>query len=256
MDAPGVGRNLREHRYLAMQFRVIGGSLNDRFSGIGLWRSMFEYALRSKGPLTHSAHEVGGFVKTRPELDRPDAQIGVGLYSMSGSGKEVAIESHPGITFGGYFTRPESQGEIRIRSPEPDVAPYIDANHLAAEIDRSSAISLFHWIRRLTAQSALRPWLVAEQTPGVEVRSDEQILDAFLRFGSTAFHVCGTVRMGGGDAPLDPQLRVRGIDGLRVADTSIMPTIVSGNTNAPAMVIGLRAAEIIIKSRASQVRAA
>jgi choline dehydrogenase len=249
-SAPGIGRNLREHRYLGMQYRVTGGSLNHRFSGMGLLRSMLQYTLRSKGPLTHSAHEVGGFVKTRPELERPDAQIGIGLYSMSGTGKEVAIDSLPGITLGGYFTRPESEGVIRIQSPDPAVAPFIDANHLAAEIDRSSAVSLFHWLRRLAAQPALQPWIVSELTPGPEVRTDEQILDAFLRFGSTAFHVCGTVRMGADNAaPLDPQLRVRGVQGLRVADTSIMPTIVSGNTNAPAMVIGLRAAEIILEAR-------
>jgi choline dehydrogenase-like flavoprotein len=257
VDAPGVGRNLREHRYLAMQYRVVGGSLNNRFSGMGLLRSMLEYTLRSRGPLTHSAHEVGGFVKTRPGLERPDAQIGVGLYSMSGSGKSIAIDSHPGITLGGYFTRPESQGVIRIQSSDAGTPPYIDANHLAADIDRTSAISLFRWLRNLAAQPSLKPWLVAAQTPGPEVHTDEQILDTFLRHGSTAYHVCGTVRMGSdADAPLDPQLRLRGIEGLRVADTSIMPTIVSGNTNAPAMVIGLRAAEMILQARSQARRAA
>jgi choline dehydrogenase-like flavoprotein len=235
---------------------VTGGSLNNRFSGFGLWRSMADYTLRSKGPLTHSAHEVGGFVRTRPDLQRPDAQIGVGLYSMSGSGKEISIDSQPGITLGGYFTRPESQGVVRIQSPDPNVRPYIEANHFAAEIDRLSAVSLFRWMRRLAAQPALQPWLVAALTPGENVQTDEQIIDAFLRYGSTAFHVCGTVRMGVGDAPLDPQLRVRGVEGLRVADTSIMPTIVSGNTNAPATVIGLRAAHLILQARHHADRAA
>jgi len=256
VDAPEVGHNLREHRYLAMQYRVTGGSLNNRFSGFGLWRSMADYTLRSKGPLTHSAHEVGGFVRTRPDLQRPDAQIGVGLYSMSSTGKEIAIDSQPGITLGGYFTRPESQGVVRIQSPDPNVRPYIEANHFAAEIDRLSAISLFRWMRRLAAQPALQPWLVAALTPGEDVQTDEQIIDAFLRYGSTAFHVCGTVRMGVGDAPLDPQLRVRGVEGLRVADTSIMPTIVSGNTNAPATVSGLRAAHLIMQARRDADRAA
>jgi choline dehydrogenase-like flavoprotein len=257
LDAPSVGGNLREHRYLAMQYRVTGGSLNNRLSGVGLLRSFLHYTLRSKGALTHSAHEVGGFVKTRPELDRPDAQIGVGLYSMSVSGKTVNIDAQPGITIGGYFMRPESQGTIRIRSADPALRPYIDANHLSADIDVRSAISLFRWIRRLADQPALAPWLVSETTPGAGVQTDEQIIDAFLRFGSTAYHVCGTVRMGNDpDAVLDPQLRVRGIENLRVADTSIMPTLVSGNTNAPAMVIGLRAAELILESRAAVARAA
>jgi choline dehydrogenase len=257
VDAPAVGANLREHRYLAMQYRVTGGSLNNRFSGMGLVRSMLDYALRSKGPLTHSAHEVGGFVKTRPELDRPDAQIGVGLYSMSGSGSEVNIDTQPGITLGGYFMRPESQGAIRIQSSDPAARPHIDANHLTADIDKRSAISLFRWIRRLAAQPALAPWLVSATTPGTEIQSDEQIVDAFLRFGNTAYHVCGTVRMGSDSAaPLDAQLKLRGVENVRVADTSIMPTITSGNTNAPAMVIGLRAAQLILAARNAAARAA
>jgi choline dehydrogenase-like flavoprotein len=218
-----------------MQYRVTGGSLNHRLSGLGLLRSLADYTLRSKGPLTHSAHEVGGFVKTRPELDRPDAQIGVGLYSMSVSGQTVAIDAQPGITIGGYFTRPESRGTVQIRSADP----------------------LFRWIRRLARQPALAPWLISETTPGEAFQTDEQIIEAFLRYGSTAYHVCGTVRMGSGDdAPLDPQLRLRGVENLRVADTSIMPTLISGNTNAPAMVIGLRAAELIRQARAGLAHAA
>jgi choline dehydrogenase-like flavoprotein len=257
VDAPSIGANLREHRYLAMQYRVTGGSLNNRLSGIGLLRSMLDYTLRSKGPLTHSAHEVGGFVKTGPELDRPDAQIGVGLYSMSGSGNAVNIDTHPGITIGGYFMRPESQGTVRIQSPDPAARPYIDANHLSSDIDKISAISLFRWIRKLAAQPAVAPWLVSATTPGTEIQSDEQIVDAFLRFGNTAYHVCGTVRMGSDSgAALDPQLRLRGVENVRVADTSIMPTITSGNTNAPAMVIGLRAAEMVLAARSAAARAA
>jgi choline dehydrogenase len=257
VDAPSVGANLREHRYLAMQYRVTGGSLNKRFSGLGLLRSMLDYTLRSKGPLTHSAHEVGGFVKTRPQLDRPDAQIGLGLYSMSGSGSEVNIDAQPGVTIGGYFMRPESQGTIRIQSPDPATRPYIEANHLTADIDKSSAISLYRWIRKLAAQPALAPWLVSATTPGAEIQSDEQIIEAFLQSGNTAYHVCGTVRMGSDSAaPLDPQLRLRGVENVRVVDTSIMPTITSGNTNAPAMVVGLRAAALILAARNAAARAA
>jgi choline dehydrogenase-like flavoprotein len=257
LDAPSVGSNLREHRYLAMQYRVTGGSLNARLSGVGLLRSLLDYSLRSKGPLTHSAHEVGGFVKTRPDLERPDAQIGVGLYSMSVSGKTVNIDAQPGISIGGYFMRPESRGCVQIRSSDPLVRPYINANQLTTDIDLKSAISLFRWIRRLAAQPALAPWLVEEITPGAQVQSDDEIVAAFLRFGSTAYHVCGTVRMGiDADAPLDPQLRFRGLENLRVADTSIMPTLISGNTNAPAMVIGLRAAQLIRAARTGLASAA
>jgi choline dehydrogenase len=247
VESPDVGRNLREHRYLSTQYRVKGGSLNDRFGGMGLISALLEYMVRRKGPLTHSAHEVGGFVKTRPGLDRPDAQIGFGLYSMHAGDKGVVIDKEPGITILGYFTRPESQGEIRIRSADPMEKPVIEANHLSAEIDRLSAVSLFHWLRALGRTPALAEWIVEETFPGPAIQTDADVLANAIKLGGTAFHVCGTCRMGSDEtAVLDPQLRVRGVQGLRVADTSIMPTIVSGNTNAPAMVIGMRAADFIL----------
>jgi choline dehydrogenase-like flavoprotein len=247
-DLPGVGRNLREHRYLSTQYRVKEGSLNGSFQGLGLVRSVLAYLLASKGPLTHSAHEVGGFVKTRAGLDHADAQIGMGLYSVSTGPKGVAIDPFPGLTILGYFTRPESQGELRIQSPDPSVAPFIDANHFSAEIDRISAVSLFRFLRRLGQAPALAKWIVEEKLPGPGIETDEDILANAIGLGGTAFHICGTARMGADSDPeavLDPQLRVRGVQGLRVVDTSIMPTIVSGNTNAPAMAIGLRAADFI-----------
>ncbi|MCL5042118.1 MAG: GMC family oxidoreductase N-terminal domain-containing protein [Gammaproteobacteria bacterium] len=245
-DAPEVGRNLREHLYLAVQFRVTRGSLNHCFTGLGLARSVLRYAFFRNGPMTHAAHEAGGFVKTRPDLDRPDAQIGVSLFSMAGDGKTVMIDKQPGLTLGGYFMHPQSQGEICIQSADPSVPPKIVANYLSAEADQRSAISLLRWIRQLAAQPALKPFIVEELTPGPQVQSDEQILDAVRRFGQTAFHVAGTCRMGSdAQAVLDPQLRVRGVEGVRVVDTSIMPSLVSGNTNAPAMAIAMRAAELI-----------
>jgi choline dehydrogenase len=251
VDSPNVGRNLREHRYLLTQYRVKSGSLNRHFRGLGLFRSLLNYTLRSKGPLTHSAHEVGGFVKTRPGLDRPDAQIGVGLHSLGkGPNGGPLVEAEPGINILGYFTRPESEGEVRIQSPDPDVRPAIDANHFAAAIDRISAVSLFRWLRRLGQQSPLSSWIVAETVPGPAIESDDDILSNAIGLGGTSFHICGTCRMGSdAESVLDPELRVRGVEGLRVVDTSIMPTIVSGNTNAPAMVIGLRAADFIISSK-------
>jgi len=245
-NAPDVGRNLREHVYIAAQFRVTRGSFNHCFAGLGLARSVLSYFVGKKGPMTHAAHEAGGFVKTRPELERPDAQIGVSLFSMDGDGKTVAIDKQPGITLGGYFMHPQSQGEIRIESADPSVPPRIVANYLSAEADQTAAISLLKWIRKLAAQPSLKPFLVEELTPGPQVQSDEEMLAAFRRYGQTAYHVAGTCRMGTDEhAVLDPELKVRGVDGLRVIDTSIMPTLVSGNTNAPAMAIAMRAAEII-----------
>lgn len=247
VDAPQVGQNLRDHRYLNMQYRVTAGSLNSSFSGLGLLASVANYAIRSKGPLTHSAHEVGGFVKTRPELDHADAQIGLGLYSMKLGKKGVEVEKEPGMSIISYFTNPESQGQVRIRSADPSAPPIIEANHFSAEIDRTSFISLFRWVRNLVKQPALAKWVVEEISPGPRIETDDDILQNAIGLGGTTYHVCGTCRMGTDDAAvLDPQLRVRGVEGLRVVDTSIMPTIVSGNTNAPAMAIGLRAADLIL----------
>ena len=207
--------------------------------------------------MTHAAHEAGGFVKTRPGLERPDAQIGVSLFSMDGDGKTVAIDKQPGITLGGYFMHPQSQGELRIESADPAVPPRIVANYLSAEADQTAAISLLKWIRKLAAQPSLKPFLVEELTPGPQVQSDEEMLAAFRRFGQTAYHVAGTCRMGSDEhSVLDPELKVRGVEGLRVIDTSIMPTLVSGNTNAPAMAIAMRAAEIIAGANQTGANAA
>ena len=247
-DAPGVGQNLREHRYLQTVYRVKGGSLNQAFAGPGLALSVLKYALLGSGPLTHAAHEVGGFVKTEPGIPHANAQIGVSLYSLNHESGTPQVDRHHGLSILGYFTRPESQGEIRIQSADPDVAPFIDANHFSAEIDKAMAVSVMRWLRRLGAQPALKPWIIEEQAPGPSIESDEDILQNAVALGGTAFHICGTCRMGtDAEAVLDPQLRVRGIEGLRVVDTSIMPTIVSGNTNAPAMVIAMNASDMILQ---------
>jgi choline dehydrogenase len=247
VDAPNVGRNLREHRYLKTQYRVTAGSCNQALRGFGLLKSLLQYALFSTGALTHAAHEVGAFVKTRPGLEHADAQIGVTLYSLRESEKGIGVDRFPGLNILGYFTRPESQGELRIVSPDPAQKPFINGNHFAAEIDRISAVSLFRFLRALGKQTALAPWIVEEIDPGPSIRTDEDVLANAISLGGIAMHISGTARMGAdAESVLDPQLKVRGIDGLRVVDTSIMPTIVSGNTNAPAMAIGLRAAELIL----------
>ena len=250
VDSPDVGRNLREHRYLQTVYRVTGDSMNLNYQGLGLLKSVLQYGLLAKGALTHGAHEVGGFVKTRPGLDHADAQIGVSLYSLNVTDKGVVPDKHHGLTILGYFTRPESQGEVRIQSSDPDALPFIDANHFSAEIDRITAVSLFRWLRELGQQPALRPWLIEEQFPGDMIKTDDDILQNATALGGTSYHIAGTCRMGADDQSVcDPQLRVRGVSGLRVVDTSIFPTLVSGNTNAPAMAVGLRAAEIILQNR-------
>ncbi|MCJ2180863.1 GMC family oxidoreductase [Novosphingobium album (ex Hu et al. 2023)] len=251
-DSPGVGQNMREHRHVDLRLKVRGCSQNQELAGIHAVWSVLRYLAARKGPMSHGAHEVGGFAKSEPGLDHADLQFGLMSLSASSSGKDgaVALDTYPGITFITYFTRPESQGEVRIQSSDPDVAPYVNVNHLSAEIDRRKFCAAFRWNRRLAQQPALQKWVEEETFPGPSVQTDEEILAMAMELGGSCFHSAGTARMGTDDqAVLDPQLRVRGVEGLRVADTSIMPTLVSGNTNGPAMVIGLRAADFILADR-------
>jgi choline dehydrogenase len=248
VDAPEVGRNLREHRHADLRLQVRSHSQNRDLGGWRAALSMLRYLVARKGPMTHSAHEVGGFAKSDPKLPHADLQFGLMTVSASSSGKEgdIALDTFPGITFVTYFTRPESQGEVRLTNVDGS-APYINVNHLSAEIDRQRFVAAFRWNRRLAQQPALKDWVVEECSPSCELESDEDILVNAMSLSGSCFHSAGTARMGSDErAVVDPQLRVRGVSGLRVADTSIMPTLVSGNTNGPAMMIGLRAAQFIL----------
>jgi choline dehydrogenase len=242
VNAPAVGQNLREHRSIQIKYELNRGGHNASLRGLGLLGSIASYFAARRGALTDCVFDLGGFVKTMPGLVHPDAQIGVGLFSMDENG----VNARPGMTMFGYFLRPESQGEVSIRSADPSVAPYINANYMATPADRSHSISLFRYIRQMARQPALAPFIAAEINPGAECQSDEDLLEASFSFGTPGYHVAGTCRMGSDAAAvLDPALRVNGVQGLRVVDTSIMPTMVSGNTNAPAMAIAWRAADLI-----------
>ena len=246
--SPLVGENLREHRYVALDWRVAAHSSNRKLQGLGLLASVLSYLLARKGAMTDAAHEIGGFIKTDPSLDRPDAQIGSMLVTMShGAGGKVVLDKVPGMRVLGYFTRPESRGSTHVISPDAAVPPAINANHFDEAIDRETAVALFKWLRRFGQQDALRKWIVTETGFGAGIRSDEEIEANLLKLGGTAFHIAGTAAMGAApESVLDPHLRVRGVEGLRVCDTSIMPTLVSGNTNAPAMALAMNAADIIL----------
>lgn len=248
VHSPLVGENLREHRYVAADWRVTEGSSNQKLQGLGLIASVLRYFLFSSGAMTDAAHEVGGFIKTEPNLDRPDAQIGSMLVTMGTNDEgQVVLDNFPGLRILGYFMRPESRGSTHIRSKDAAQMPEINANHFAEEIDRSKALALFKWLRRLGEQPALSRWIIEETGTGAELRSDDEILANLLKLGGTSFHIAGTAAMGADDGSvLDPQLRVRGVQGLRVCDTSIMPTLVSGNTNGPAMAIAMNAADMIL----------
>jgi choline dehydrogenase len=245
-DAPDVGANMREHRLLALQFRVRRGSQNAAFAGPRLMATVLHYFLLRAGALASAAFEVGGFVKTRPDLARPDAQLGMGPMSLDRTKPGFNIERQPGALCGGYPMRPESRGAVAITAADPDAPLAIQPNYLSEEADRQTSVGIVRLIRRLYAQPALKPFVVEEAWPGAGLERDDEIIDAFHRIGGAGYHAAGTCRMGAdARSVVDPQLRVRGVEGLRVADISVMPSLVSGNTNAPAMAMAWRAAQLI-----------
>lgn len=247
-DAINVGQTLREHRCIMMQVRLKTGSLNQEFAGLRLVGNMLKYLFAKSGPMTHAAHEVCAFARTEPQADRPDAEIGIGMYSLAVVDGKVALETVPGMTWVGYLTRPESTGHMAITSADPAAPAYIDANYLATENDRRRSINLLKLMRKMLAQPALEPFLVGETQPGPDCQSDDDIIESFFDYGSTGYHVSGTCRMGGDAASVvDPELRVRGVEGLSVLDTSILPSLPSGNTNGPIMAMAWRGSEIILQ---------
>lgn len=247
VNAPEVGSNLREHRLLTLQFAVSGASDNHRFSGLGLLSSLVRYYALRSGPLAQAAFEVGGFINTQTSAaGRPDAQIGFAPFSLDKTTQRLRFERHAGALCGGYPMRPESAGQITLRSGDPKDRLLVSPNYLAEEIDRRVSIGIVRFIRALFAQPAMLAYGPRETWPGAPATSDDEIVDAFHRFGGAGFHAAGTCRMGSDQrSVVDTHTRVRGVSGLRVADISIMPKLVSGNTNAPAMAMAWRAAEML-----------
>jgi choline dehydrogenase len=253
IDSPDVGRNLREHRLSFHQYRLRGGrSLNGAFKGLSLFLNALRYLLTRGGVLATGSYDVGAFVRTRSGLDRPDAQVLMAPYSLDFSAAKLSFEPFPGMQVFGYPLRPESLGTLELRSASPTDAPVIRPNYLSSEADRIASIGLFRFIRRWMGQPALAPFVGEETFPGPMVESDEQIVRQFLHRGQAGYHVTGTCRMGtDARAVLDGRLRVRGATRLRVVDLSAFPTLVSGNTNGPAMAFAARAADLILETRRS-----
>ena len=248
-DSPGVGQNMRDHWMAIVQYKLKSPiSLNREFSGLRLLAHVLQYLLFRKGLMSTSSHEICGFIKTRPELERPDAQIVFAPFSLAiGLETKFAFEPGHGIQIHGFQQRPESQGSIMIQSVDPAVQPLIRPNYFSAELDRRTIIDTVRFIRRLVQSSALQEFVAEETTPGAAVQTDDEILAAAKRSGASIFHTSGTCKMGRDSlAVVDPRLRVRGVAGLRVADASVMPALVSGNSNAAVMAIGWRASDLIL----------
>lgn len=244
-DQPGVGANLQDHLDLYAICEVTGPHTYDRFAKPHLSvLAGLQYLLTRKGPVASSLFETGGFWYADETARSPDIQLHLGL----GTGIEAGVEAMPngGVTLNACHLRPRSRGSVRLRSDNPADMPLIDPNYLSDPYDREMSIRGLKLVQRILAQDALKPYILAERLPGPDVRTDEDYFNFICSHSKTSHHCAGTCRMGSDpDAVLDPRLRFNGIDGLRVADASVMPTVNSSNTNAPAIMIGEKAADMI-----------
>lgn len=252
-DSPQVGRNMREHFLIFMQYQLSRPiSQNRDYSGWRLVKNVMRYLLFRSGRMAENAYLGAGFASTglNPEDPRPDFQFLMAPFSLDFSTSALSFEKSHGMQVFPYVVRPTSQGEVSIRSTDANVPPLVKPNYLTTDYDRKTSVGMFRFMRELFATEPLRTLLVEETTPGREVQSDDEILDAYSRFGQSGYHAAGTCRMGADpEAVLDAKLRVRGVEGVRVMDLSILPTLVSGNTNAPMMAMAWRASDLILGDR-------
>jgi choline dehydrogenase len=256
VDAPDVGGRLREHLGFSMPHRLsrdVGS--NRSFYGFGLARAMAQYVLTRGGIMATGPFEVGAFLNLTSRDARPDLQLYLGGYTFAlGDDKHPvplnSIDRKPGLTIYGQLLRLTSEGSILISASGSDAPPTIKPNWLSTREDERTAIAAVHAMRRYMAQPAFVGLVERELLPGAAVQSDAEILAAFRRLATCGLHGVGTCRMGSDNrAVTDARLRVKGVDGLRVVDCSVMPAPVTGNTNAPAMALALRAAELIREDR-------
>ncbi|MBZ9935901.1 GMC family oxidoreductase N-terminal domain-containing protein [Mesorhizobium sp. BR1-1-16] len=244
-DLAGVGGNLQDHLDLFVIAECTGDHTYDSYAK--WYRSAFaglEYLMFKKGPVASSLFETGGFWYADPEARSPDIQFHLGL----GSGIEAGVAklNNAGVTLNSAYLRPRSRGTVRLASSDPAAAPLIDPNYWADPHDREMSLRGLRLAREIFSQKALKPFILAERLPGAGVVSDEDLFDYGCRHAKTDHHPAGTCKMGvDADAVVDPELRVQGIEGLRVADSSIMPQVNSSNTNAPTIMIGEKAADLI-----------
>jgi choline dehydrogenase len=248
----GVGENLRDHLNARIQWSltVPGVSYNERLRGLGKVREALRYMANRGGFLSLPSAPLLAFLKTRPELDEPDIQCHLVPYSIK-SAKRREMQREAGFTTACYQLRPESLGSVHIASPDPKEQPAILFNFLSDPIDQRTMVDGMRLLRRLGQAKALDGLRGEELSPGPDIETDDQILTWIRENAETAYHPIGTCRMGpaGGLTVVDERLRVHGIEGLRVADASIMPTMISGNTNGPAIMIGEKAADLIREDR-------
>jgi len=255
-DMPGVGAELQAHLQVRMQYRCTEPiTMNDvvhswpRSIGAGL-----RYLLFRKGLLAVGAGYAGGFFRTNASAATPDVQVHLIIFSSDMSG--AALHPFPGFIVSVCQLRPESRGFVRIKSADPAQAPAIQPRYLSSQFDRDTVVAGLKLLRGIMGQPAMRRYIAEERAPGPNATSDAELLAFARSSASTVFHPTSTCRMGADPtAVVDERLRVRGIGQLRVVDASIMPTVVSGNTNAAVVMIGEKGADMILQDAAAEVSA-
>lgn len=255
-ELAGVGENLQDHYQARYIYEVREkGSLNEVWHSKWLQlRAGMDYLMKRSGPLTVGAGFVGIFAKSSPDLETPDIQFHYLPLSLDAPG--LGLHDYPGVIASVCQLRPESRGWIHITSPDATAHPAIVSNYLSVETDRRVMLEALKLARRIAARPPFADMVVTERVPGPKAATDDDLMAFARQTGTTIFHPCGTCKMGqDAKAVVDERLRVRGIAGLRIADASIMPTMTSGNTNAPAIMIGEKAAAMIQQDARAAVAA-
>ena len=251
LDRPGIGTNLQDHLQLRMIYTVDGiVTLNERYHApFGMTRMLAEFALLRRGPLTMAPSQLGLFTRSDPDQTRANLQYHVQPLSLDRFGEP--LHTFPAFTASVTNVRPSSRGFVKLRSPNPADAPAIKPNYLSTDEDRRIAASSIRLTRHIMVQPALQKFHPGEYLPGPQIGDDEQtLIKAAGDIGTTIFHPIGTAKMGLPSDPMmvvDDRLRVCGLERLRIVDASVMPTITSGNTNAPTMMIAERGASLILE---------
>ncbi|RWQ41074.1 MAG: alanine-phosphoribitol ligase [Mesorhizobium sp.] len=245
-DLPGVGSNLQDHLDLFVIAECTGDHTYDNYAKLHrtVWAGL-QYLLLKKGPVASSLFETGGFWYADPTAASPDIQLHLGL----GSGIEAGVEKlkNPGVTLNSAFLRPHSRGTVRLNSADPADHPLIDPNYWSDPYDRDMSIKGLRLAREIMRQKALASYVLREVLPGPTLTSDDELFDYACRSSKTDHHPVGTCRMGhDAMSVVTPDLKLRGIEGLRVCDASVMPRIPSSNTNAPTIMVGEKGADLIL----------